>query len=829
MTSGKRSVKRKSDMAQEKEYFAFISYKSEDVEWAIWLQHELEHYHLPASFNGRTDVRQDLRPVFRDIDELSAGNLPSQIEQALANSQNLIVICSPQAAKSPWVNQEIETFISLGKTDHIFPFVVDGNSPAVFFPPALLNLPKSEERLGGDVSKNGRDAAFVKVVAGMLDIGFDALWNRYEKEKAEIERKEREQRDKLFIAQSRFISEKAHQLVQEGDAYLAQCLAIEILPKNIEHPNRPYTTEAEKLLRLGTGNNCGILKGHIENVTDAIYSPDGNLISTASGDMTIRLWDSNTGMCLKVFTGHTHTVTKTAFSPNGQLLASSSVDQSVRIWIISNGENILTLTGHGDVVNSVAFSPDGKNVISTSNDDTIRIWDITTGLCLKVLKGHDDTVYSVSFSPDGTLFVTSSKDTTIRLWKTETGECVYTFKGHSKSVNSSVFSPDGHFVLSSSWDNTMRIWDIKTGKCVRIIESQANDYGLGNAIYSPDGKTVVSQSGVKGIVQSWDISTGEIIKDYGELGNGSISYRPDGKQLAVASYNKIVRLIELGQEASSLVLRGHRLGVNSVEFSHDGKLLLSSSYDNTVRIWDVVSGKCERTFTIPTGSCTYAAFSQDDKLIASVLDERSKGCTIIVLETETGNIIQALKNLGAVYYVSFSPDENTILSASYDGYLRSWDLTTGECKQAISSGYVNPAWISHDGEYYLAVSENNRHGIEVWNIGKKELLYVIDAHNEQILSMRFSPDRNYFVSSSSDCANIWQTESGKLIGTLKGHNMAIHSVTFNPDGTQIATASADGSIRIWEFKPLQQLIDETRERFMNRQLTQEERRRYYLE
>lgn len=73
----------------EKKYNAFISYKSEDVEWAIWVQPKLEHYHLPSSFNGRTDVRQELRPVFRDIDELSAGNLPEQIKEALVNSQNL--------------------------------------------------------------------------------------------------------------------------------------------------------------------------------------------------------------------------------------------------------------------------------------------------------------------------------------------------------------------------------------------------------------------------------------------------------------------------------------------------------------------------------------------------------------------------------------------------------------------------------------------------------------------------------------------------------------------------------------------------------------------
>lgn len=181
-------------MRETKEYYAFISYKSEDVEWAIWLQHELEHYHLPTSFNGRTDIRQDLCPVFRDIDELSAGNLPEQLKHALENSQNLIVICSPQAAASSWVNQEVKMFISLGRTDRIFPFIVEGNSPKEFFPPALLALPKNEERLGGDASKQGRDIAFVKIVAGLLGLRFDSLWNRYEREKAEEERKQREQR-----------------------------------------------------------------------------------------------------------------------------------------------------------------------------------------------------------------------------------------------------------------------------------------------------------------------------------------------------------------------------------------------------------------------------------------------------------------------------------------------------------------------------------------------------------------------------------------------------------------------------------------------------------
>ena len=77
-------------MVMDKEYFVFISYSSLDNAWAIWLRNELKHYYLPASFNGRTDVRGNLRKVFRDRDELSAGpEWDEQVNNALANTNNL--------------------------------------------------------------------------------------------------------------------------------------------------------------------------------------------------------------------------------------------------------------------------------------------------------------------------------------------------------------------------------------------------------------------------------------------------------------------------------------------------------------------------------------------------------------------------------------------------------------------------------------------------------------------------------------------------------------------------------------------------------------------
>ena len=101
-------------MKQEKEYqyFAFISYKREDEKWAKWLAHELDNYKLPSTLNGK-ELPSSLRKTFRDVDELSAGNLPEQIYNALSMADNLIVVCSPRAAKSEWVNKEIKDFIKL--------------------------------------------------------------------------------------------------------------------------------------------------------------------------------------------------------------------------------------------------------------------------------------------------------------------------------------------------------------------------------------------------------------------------------------------------------------------------------------------------------------------------------------------------------------------------------------------------------------------------------------------------------------------------------------------------------------------------------------------
>lgn len=174
-------------MEQKKEYYAFISYKREDEKWAKWLQNKLEHYKFPTNLNGRTDLPKNIRPTFRDVTDLTPGLLAEEIDKALRSSEWLIVICSPRSAKSPWVCKEAQTFIDLGRADHIIPFVIEGNpfskdSSTECYPEALLNLTDNQELLAANINEMGRDAAAIKVVARMFYLRFDTLWQRRNKE-----------------------------------------------------------------------------------------------------------------------------------------------------------------------------------------------------------------------------------------------------------------------------------------------------------------------------------------------------------------------------------------------------------------------------------------------------------------------------------------------------------------------------------------------------------------------------------------------------------------------------------------------------------------------
>ena len=170
-------------------YSAFISYNHRDRAWAVWLHRALERYGVPKRLWGRPapwgEIGQRLPPVFRDRDELAtSSDLASSVKEALADSATLIVICSPNSARSKWVDEEIRTFVASGREKFIRLIIVDGEphspDPArECLPPSLVG-DGAPEPLAADVRKegDGKHAARLKILAGILGVSYDELRQR---------------------------------------------------------------------------------------------------------------------------------------------------------------------------------------------------------------------------------------------------------------------------------------------------------------------------------------------------------------------------------------------------------------------------------------------------------------------------------------------------------------------------------------------------------------------------------------------------------------------------------------------------------------------------
>ncbi len=182
-----------NEMGQEFKFYAFISYNSKDTEWGKRVQRKLEHYRMPSTLcRERGWKRTPIRPVFFAPTDIQPGGLSDELKERLRASKNLIVICSPHSAQSEWVGKEIEYFHSLGRTDHIHFFIVDGvphsgNPDTECFNPIVeqLGLP---EILGANIhEKNYRwpwmnkERAYVQLVSKLLGVEFDSIWQRHKR------------------------------------------------------------------------------------------------------------------------------------------------------------------------------------------------------------------------------------------------------------------------------------------------------------------------------------------------------------------------------------------------------------------------------------------------------------------------------------------------------------------------------------------------------------------------------------------------------------------------------------------------------------------------
>ena len=806
-------------MKQTKDYFAFISYQRQDEEWASWLAHELEHYRLPISLNGRSDLPKDLRPIFRDVDELSAGNLPFQIYKALEASKNLIVVCSPHAAKSKWVNQEIEEFIGFGRKDKIFPFIIDGiamsdNQENECFPPALRNLPQEDERLGGNITEKGRDAAIVKIVAGMLNLEFDSLWQRYEREKADEERKKQEERNRLLKVQSLYLSEKAEQLLDENDGHTARMLALEALPKNVNAPERPYVAAAERALRKVDKSSIGrVCIASSERIGSIALSPDSNFIVTTAlapidskRSDTIKVWNAANGRLIRTFVDCEEQETLVQFSFDGKLVATCALlwdHFDIRIWDFNSGTLRKILKGHKGSLSSLEFSKNGKWIISASNNDhTVRVWDVDTGIenC-KIELVNDITPLEAHVHPDNIHIIITTERTIVQC-EIETGNIINTIEtNHWHAFSGTFLNQDGKIaaVLSSNNDEShkdnqfLALWSMESGTCLCKTEELSNS--ITDLFFPVNGKFFLTLS-KDGTISAWDFLTGNLLQTIDlPITFSSGKFSNDGlMQWMLTSKGLFVNTLPKNKPVHKFRLDSWD---NEEICSKDGSLVLSTS-PYQINLYEVGTDKKLRTYDIKDSCVDISVLSASNKL--TVVSQYN--CYITVWDNETGNCIKTWQHPNPddpINSIVFSPSEDQIITSSTDKVVRTWNVHTGELIQEFIGHKWPVLYADYSPDENKIVSASDDNSVIIWDAKAGTIIHSLYGHEDEVNQAVFSPDGKFIASASSDrTIVIWDAVNGTKLRTLVGHTYDVKSVEFNATSTQLVSVSGDETIKVWD-------------------------------
>lgn len=297
------------------------------------------------------------------------------------------------------------------------------------------------------------------------------------------------------------------------------------------------------------------LRGHMDTVCCAMFSPDRKYIVSGSFDATIIVWDAHTGnLALGPLKKHSNTVLSVAFSPDGGRIASSSWDNTILVWDVVSGKVIAgNFNERTGTIRCVSFSPDGKQIVSGSYDSKIRVWDARTGdLLVGPLNGHTMCINSVSFSGDGTRLVSGSADMTVRVWDAQSGKLIHgILEGNTLSISSVAFSPNGQRIVSVQLEGDVCVWDTDTGLLVSGPSKQhasgtltvgSTSSSMDRCAVSPNGKWIVVV-GPQNTVQVWNSRTGLLTASFLDHTHiYCVSFSPDSKWILSTSWDKTIQV-----------------------------------------------------------------------------------------------------------------------------------------------------------------------------------------------------------------------------------------------------------------------------------------------
>jgi WD40 repeat protein/serine/threonine protein kinase len=376
-------------------------------------------------------------------------------------------------------------------------------------------------------------------------------------------------------------------------------------------------------------------------------------------------------------------------------------------------------------------------------------------------------------------------------------------------VNGLAYSPDGQRLAGGSSDGTVPVWDASSGRALNLFRGHS-PYITGVA-FSPDSRrlavtsrrTLSVRSGPRaralGEIRAWDLTTGtSVFVARAAAALSSPSFHPDGRLLAVAGSDGVVRIYDVAAGQSARTLKAPNRGtVSCVAFSPDCRSLASAGADGAVYIWDAATGGMVRTLSGHSRPVECLAFSPDGRRLCS----GGEDWMVKIWDADTGQELQSFHgHRSRIVQVAFSPDGQRLATRSGNQTVRIWDAGTGRERFVLRADAVARALSNyHPDGRHLAVSYLDG-TVRVWDVRASQDAAVLPGalSNRDGLFPVVSPDGQRIAASLWTTVKIWDTASGREVQALGGHTPHVVALAFSADGRQLVCSDGDMTMRIWD-------------------------------
>lgn len=601
-----------------------------------------------------------------------------------------------------------------------------------------------------------------------------------------------------------------------------------------------------KFLNARADRSVHTLRGHTRPVAGIAVSPDGRHIATGAADNTIILWDAANYAPVRKIEGHKGQVTTLDFSPDGQQLVSGSTDKTLRLWNVADGKELLNFSQEfsqgiyqarfspdggkigavswevlnggvqgfakvldaqtGKLLNrintdvkpasAIDFSPDGKKIITGTWNFVVREHDLSQNNAVVLYDmaslPYYTAIQSVDYSADGKFIAESGKDNRIRILRAD-GKLVHKidpWQGHSQWVNCVRFSPDGNYFASASDDGMLKVWETATAR--NVYTFRGHEGGLQQLAWHPSGSRIFTSS-YDGTAKAWDLrKPGDRTFDVAENGPWFAPVTPDGKYLVCAGSDRLLTVWDLNTATRFAVL--DTFSNNAAIISSDGQFIAAAGHGRFVSGYQVAQKKKLFSSQGHTAAVYGMGYSERLQMVASAGDR-----AVRVWNASTGELLQTLPTLSAVYAVQFSPDGRQLIAGCLNGKVKIYDTGRWQLTDSLQCGTSVTNLAIHNNGKYLATAGSGGQAF-VYDLANKKLLHELKGHTKVIYGIAMHPTEPLLLTAGYDrIVKCWNLATGTNTLTLFGFASELYTAAIVSNGNRVVITEVDGTVHVTDL------------------------------